>query len=367
MVYLKIDTRNTVMASLQNAVTEYEFVDMDVVVGSVDLDMPDTLPPGMVDLFTLLGGDEITTSNLETLLQELLEADGKFNAIGVEGVDIVSLNTESFTISIEGLGGSFDYYTFAGTFVTSVIDSVAGDRIGLNDNDSRAAIFDTDLDTKIFIGNGPYQKLADNVSEDFADLVALNDAKNINLDEIDALLDAAIAAGNGDIGYGVEGVGLVSMTDDEFTLDFSGIGLTMDTIIFTGSAAAGAIANIAMGEIDVSNQKNEVGYFDVAGSPSFIVVGDQPSDLDYVSTEFNDLIFGDAIDAAEVLGLFAAIVAGDSNGTSGVDGVELVGLDNDSFTVALSARSASTDYIIFDNVDTLAGADQFGFYSDTIA
>ena len=158
---------------------------------------------------------------------------------------------------------------------------------------------------------------------------------------------------------------ILTLTDDEFAFTFESAANTRDTIVVTGDNAKAAIMAAAGSNVNIKNNKTDLGYWDVEANANFFT-GGGASDWSRVSDEMRDLVNGNGLQRDDVLKIFEAITSGGSwgnPGSNGLDGVELVGMDNDSFTIGMK-NGVRTDYIIFDNVDTLTGADSFGFFAD---
>ncbi|MEM9221374.1 MAG: hypothetical protein AAGB11_03085 [Pseudomonadota bacterium] len=353
------------MPDIKNPKTEFQSVDTDAVskvwIGGGKNDAANIVGQEFADI---TGGSHINVDELDDLLAAILTSKGLKDVPGLEGVELASLTTESFILAISGAGGSTDYIEFTGSAAKAAIDAVAGDRINLYSNKSELTIFDTDEDRSLIL-NGKFLDNTGFLSEEFRDLVEDN---RIHTDEIDDVLGAVLGGKGwgGPEDHGLESVDLVSLTDNEFALKFNGRGATSDTVVFKGNAAQEAIEAVAKNHIDIKDNKTALGIFDLAEDDTFFL-GGGASDKSIVSDGFNDLVAGSKLASSEVLSIFEAIVSGGKWGdpqSNGVKGVALVGKDNDSFAIALDAAGPSTDYIIFDNVHLLEGAEAYGFKAD---
>ncbi|MDW4497125.1 hypothetical protein R5H30_03960 [Sulfitobacter sp. D35] len=357
------------MGDIKNPKTQFTFVDTDLVskiwIGGGMSDAASIVGAEFADI---TGGTHIDNGELDDILSAALTSRGWSDVPGLDGVEIVSLTSESFTIAIDGSGGSKDYYTFTGDAAATAIASISGGHIDIKNSKSQVAIFDTDAVSSIWIGGGK-SDARNLVGEEFAEITG---GSRIHDHEVEGLLAAATSGSswtNPDA-HGLGGVELLTLTDDEFTLTIDAAGPTRDTIIFKGADAADAIVSVADEHIDIKNNKTQVGYFDVTRADSTFFLGGGASDKSIVSDEFNDLVAGSQLNKSEVLSIFEAITSGGSwgnPGSNGLDRVELVGMDNDSFTIALDTGGPAVDYIIFDNVHTLDGATAYGFAADDLA
>lgn len=168
---------------------------------------------------------------------------------------------------------------------------------------------------------------------------------------------------------------LRSLTDDGFTLTLDAAAGTEDTIVFEGHAAVEAIVDAASTwGVGINNPFTQLGRFDVMGPEDHIHIGfNEDVARATVGNEFADIVGGGKIDDHEVLDLFVALTTGGgwgrngggiANNDPGLDGVELIGADNDSFAIAIDSGTYGMDYILFENVHTLDGADGLGFFGD---
>ncbi|MEM6623009.1 MAG: hypothetical protein AAF674_12320 [Pseudomonadota bacterium] len=178
----------------------------------------------------------------ENELVGLLEAvltRSKREAPGLEGVELVSLSSDAFTIAISGSQGATNFLEFTGSAAVEAIDSVlftlgsGAPGLGLKNAASQVTLFDTDAVNSVFIGD------SDQTSSDFADEVS---GSRIEIGEMGGLIAAALK-GNTDPGLttAVDGVKILGLTDQGFTLQIEGSGATADTIIFEGDAAVAAL------------------------------------------------------------------------------------------------------------------------------
>ena len=145
---------------------------------------------------------------------------------------------------------------------------------------------------------------------------------------------------------------MIGLTDEGFTLRIEGQGETVDTIVFEGAEAVGAITERDAGTGNFNRKDGNWGFdvFDVATESSQNV------------TDNASFGFGNTITPDEVLALFDDLTSGNARqGDTGIDGVELIGLNDSSFSVAVTTSGGNKDFILFTNVNTLEGSDAYGF------
>ncbi|MEM8666141.1 MAG: hypothetical protein AAGG48_01405 [Planctomycetota bacterium] len=94
--------------------------------------------------------------------------------------------------------------------------------------------------------------------------------------------------------------------------------------------------------VDLKNKNSQVTLFDT-DAQNKVFTGSSSA----ASDEAKALIGGSSLKTNEVINLFKAVVSGqESNGTAGVEGVELVGLTDTGFTLRIEGNGATIDTII---------------------
>lgn len=341
------------MANIKNPETQFDFVDTGkvskVTIGGGGNDAASIVGQEFADI---TGGRQIDNDELVPILEAILTGR---NAPGLEGVELVSLSADTFTIAIDGNGISTDFIAFRGPAAVKAIDAVAGDLINIKNPFSQVAVFDTDAKGKLVLGGGNKdQKRL--ISDEFAEITG---GSKFGKDKVDDLFEALVT-GNG--AGGVDGVELAGITDEGFSVRLTGSAGSTETIVFTGQAATDAVLGADGGLVNIKDANTQFAVFDVA-TENNVGIGGGGNDARQISQEFAEITGGRRIDEDEVLELFEALTSGkDEKG--GIDGVELVGLDEDSFAIAFSGGGDRTEYVLFDNVDTLDGAAEFGFVAD---
>ncbi|MBE9102729.1 hypothetical protein [Vacuolonema iberomarrocanum] len=294
-------------------------------------------------------------------LPDLLEAvltSSRNEAPGLEGVELVSLSEDTFTLAINGAAGSKNFIEFTGSAAEAAIDSVlftlgnGKPAINLKNSASQVAFFDTDAMSSIFVGSS-------NAAS--AEAKAIIGGSSLNIAEAEDLLTAVVTGKASNGTAGVEGVELVGLTDEGFTLRIDGQAATRDTLIFGGEGALDAIAaaDAARGA-DFKDGHTAFDIFDVAAENREFV---GQASLNAVGAELKEIVGGSSINRDEVLEIFEAVISGNGRkgNTHGLDRVKLIGLNDTSFSIGVQSAGGNTDYILFTNVDTLEGAAAFGF------
>lgn len=293
---------------------------------------------------------------LDDLLAALLTSS-RNEAPGLEGVRLVSISSDTFTIGVRGNEHSTNFVEFSGSVAADAIDGVlfrlgnGNEAVNLKNSASQVTVFDTDQTNSIFVGS------SNAASEEAKDLIG---GSSLKMDEAEDLLVAAVTGKQANGSAGIEGVDLVGLTDQGFALRIDGQAATTDTIIFEGQGALNAIAaaDAAQGA-DFKDGKTALDVFDVETEGSEFVGGTEPATI---GADFDALIGGSSIHRDQVLDIFEALISGSARkGDAGLDEVELIGLNDTSFSIAVNTSGGNTDYILFTNVDTLDGAGTFGF------
>ncbi|MEM1129956.1 MAG: hypothetical protein AAGH83_05465 [Pseudomonadota bacterium] len=297
------------------------------------------------------------------ILKGLLTSSGN-NAplLASEGVSLVSLSCDSFTLALDGAAGSTNFIEFSGTSAEQAIESVlftldsGGPAANFKNSASQVALFDMDSHGSVFIGEAAV------VGAEADQIIG---GSSMSKAEATELFEAVVSGKQENGTAGVEGVELLDLTDEGFTLEFEGQAATKDTIIFKGQGAIDAIAaaDAAKG-VDFKDGVTALDIFDVASESSEFVGDTNPNTI---GADFDALIGGSKIHNHQVLDIFEALISGNGrNGVSGLEKVDLIGLNNTSFSIAVNSAGGNTDYILFTNVDALDGAEAFGFYDDSL-
>jgi len=302
------------------------------------------------DEFADIGGPFLQfDSHLEDILSAILTSNGLTDIPGLQGVELVSMDVGSFTIGLNGNGGSTDYLSFSGTHAENAIAAVAGDGLDIKNKKSQVAIFDTDTETSVFIGGGKNNAKSE-VGTEFADVTG---GTRVNLDEVGDLF-AGIATGKGWNGdHGMDGVELRSVTDDGFMLTWEAAGPTRDSMIFSGQIAVDATEAADNGNIDIKDSKSQFAIFDFDVMDQIFIGGGKSNARDIVGEEFGKITGGTWITEAEAMELFDALTSGKSWNPDdhGLEGVEIVGVNETSFALSFDTAGPTTDTILFTNVD----------------
>ncbi|NRA28875.1 MAG: hypothetical protein HRU11_01335 [Parvularculaceae bacterium] len=273
----------------------------------------------------------------------------------MEGVELVSLTANGFTIAFDGWEGTQNFVEFSGIKAEEAIAAATSQANGNNavnfkNSASQMSILDSGQGvTNIFSGDSgaldPEPK-------------ALVGGSRIDIGELEDIFRAKVDKN------GLEGVELIGLTDEGVAFRMNGQSATVDTIVYTGPMASAqpfGLLDIARNSfIDTKDNDTEFAIFDVEAKKNQFV-GSDGSDTD----EFREFGDGSSITRAEVLELFSAMITGNGRREiPGVDGVKLIGLNKTSFGVKITNTRGAEDYLLFTNVDTLEGAAELGFMVD---
>ena len=299
----------------------------------------------------ITGGTRINADELDEILGAIFTSD-RGEAPGLEGVDLVSVSSDSFTIAIDGRAGSKNFIEFSGSEAEAAIDGVlsqvGNDNYGLDlkNNRSQVTLFNTDDVNSIFVGS--QSAASDEVDE-------IIRGSRLHVNEVADLYLAAVS-GRADNGTaGLDGVELIGITDEGFALRIDAGGDTVDTIIIEGEAALEAIA-----------QGDELRSTDLRdGFTAFDVFDLSQEDREFIGGTDGELrdVIGGQLEAGDVLNLFDALISGNGKAcnTHGVADVTLVGLSATSFAIRIDSAGGNADFILFTNVYQLEGAADYGF------
>jgi len=264
------------------------------------------------------------TPFVTTLVEELTIGDG------VPGFEFISADVDNISFLFTLLGGS---ETVVLDGIGDAIDGAVSGDFNIFDDVAQFETFNVDDDLTFDLGGGA--------------IIGSTAVENI-INNAVAKEDSVI---NGvDVTFTITGI-----DQDNVTFEIDAGGAT-DILIIDG--AEEEIAAVADDHVDLANAVNEVGIFD-ADDTDFIFIGDAST----VSDEFADLIGSDP--AGEPLGgalngfvmtlheaeaVVEELIKGD-----GIDGVELLNVDNDTATLGLEGNSH--DIVVIDNVDLTALTD----------
>ena len=340
------------MVDIKNPFSQFDFIDTDAQSATFLGGGNDTQARFVSQAFAdITGGSRLGDDRLDDVLKAALTGRG---APGLEGVEVVSLSASGFAIALDGNEGSRDTLSFSGADAVAAIASVAGRGINISNPSSEVGLFDTDAQARFFLGGGNSTQ-ANLVSQEFA---AITGGATLATGRVDDLLQALLT-GRGDAA-GVDGVELLGLTDEGFTIGLTGNVGSIDTIIIAGTAATDAIAALDGGGVDIQNPFSQFAVFDAAEEPALFLGGSNAGQARFVSQEFADITGGSRLTQAAALDLFEALTTG-RGGSAGVDGVELLGVDSDSFAFSITGNAGSRETILVTNVDKIDGADALGF------
>jgi hypothetical protein len=299
----------------------------------------------------ITGGGRIDALEVDSLLNDLFTS-GKYSAPGLEGVDLVAINSDSFTIAINANVRTQDFIEFSGSEVERAIDEVFSRRntgdyaLNLADNYSQVTLFNTDTDEYLLVGQQTY------TSQQVDATIATN---RLTTEEVIDLFLTSVSGRAANGTAGVDGVEVLSITDQGFALRFGTRVDSADTIVVEGEAARFAIAQAdTIASTDLGDDLTALDIFDVSRE-YFEPIGPTTGEL-------RDVI-GGQLQASDVMNLFHSVTSGNGKflNPPGVEGVTLIGLNSTSFSVKIDSAGGNTEYILFTNVDRLEGAAEYGF------
>ncbi|MDD7910006.1 hypothetical protein PUV47_08755 [Pseudovibrio exalbescens] len=311
------------------------------------------------ELHKVVGGTFNFRVDLQPLLAELVTGSGRtttdpLDQVGIEGVELVSLDGDSMTVSIRGWDGTKDTVIFQGSGVEAIIEDVAGSRIDVKGWNSEFAVFDYQNENSMNLG-GTWGELKNVVGHNIS--VGGRDGNEV------VELFQELVTGSGRTTKdaskiaGINGVELLSLTDDGYTIKIdgwdNGINAMSDTITFSNLDADFFAEAGFKNRIDVKGWNSEFAIFDYESTKSMNLGG--------TWGELRELV-GHSIkttgrDGDEVAEILDELINGD-----GIKGVKLLGLDEDSFSIQINGwgfdqRSEDrgwnkmVDTILFTNVE----------------
>lgn len=239
----------------------------------------------------ITGAAALITATGATSLGELFFA---IQGGGVPGVDLIGLDVDNVTLSV----------TNNGVTDTIVVDGLL-----------------------------PFLQIGEEAI-DFGNFDA--EFRTVFEGDADALFSGDVGAVIEDVltGDGVLGVTLIGVDQDNVSLAVALAG-TIDTLVI--DQIQDIIAGIAE-TVGFANRDNEFGVADLADS-DVISSGGAAA----ISGEFRDIVGGQFV-ASEVSDLLFELLLGD-----GVDGVDVVDLDDDTLTLSLTNSFGVADILVIDN------------------
>lgn len=258
------------------------------------------------------------------------------------------MTPESFSFVVHAEASDDTVWVFGSNDDVStadVISDVAGSNTDLKNRKSQFALFDTDTMSSIWIGGGA-SNARQLVSEQFADITGGSriDCEKRGNPELQNLFEAVVRDKGRNKYHGVEGVKLIGLTPDSFTIEYGASGPTTERIMFTGACAKAAIDySVSLNPNNYSNFKNiesQVAVLDTDSSNNKVWLGDAGQ----VSAEVKS-ITGHTIEADEVQSLFEAVMS-----PGGLEHVRILGVTERSFTLEFNPVrycSDCKDIVIF--------------------
>lgn len=284
---------------------------------------------------TISDGD-IYINDAYDLLKEMLLGDG------IEGVELVGLDGDSFTFAVEGKGGSVDYMVFEGQAAEEAIALVDAEEssdtsnvfdLNAGNSKSQFAILDLEKDAADFLKVGNSGELAGN---------ELDVGNRLNADDVPAILEQVLTDG------GYTGVELIDVDASSIALSFTGWNGTKDTLLITG--IEDALALVEGGPlndfINNTNSRTQANDFEING-PTNVPDGSLLDTFD----------FGNQISQSDInrgtgdTDLLDALVAAGGSISDADETISLIGVDSDSFTFAYEQTvdgQTFTDIFVFD-------------------
>lgn len=322
------------------------------------------------------GGSKINwkkNKELTDLLQEILRGDG------VDGVELVSITENSFMISFGGWKGSQNYLEFTGSAAEEAIRAVhesSGQSGALESGGSGMTMFELSPGADEEVA-GPSSssnstlatelRLLVEEESEVGSMVFANSPTSVEPSDVELAAQLLTAATSGlakrDT-VGLDDVELVGLTQEGFTLRVTTKTDDVETFVFSGEGAKEAIAIADDGSnVDFKDKKSGFDVFDVAAETSEFVGS---AGRQQIGEALADIIGSSSIRRDDVLEIFDDLTSGNGRrGDTGVEGVELVGMDDTSFSISVASSQGNTEYLLFTNVHTLQGADTFGFETDS--
>lgn len=282
-------------------------------------------------------------NDIQDLLTELLLGmndgdcpDGISDGIaGIDGVELVGLDANSFSIQMTNFHGATDTMVFAGDGVGKIMNDVLAmsSAIDVADSSHQFAIIDASIENGSFDIGAVSGELAEVLGGDNS--IDTGAGSNDVLNLLTELLNGQNSSGNDtDNTPGIDGVELVDMDSDSFTFKYNG-----DTILITN--AGDEIAQAAAGPIKLKDKAPTAQVMDfteidvrynIDGANK---VGDgELADITGKNwLAWRNINGGERTEYQDVLEeMLTSTRAEKLTDATGIDGVELIGIDDDSFT-----------------------------------
>ncbi|GAM67012.1 hypothetical protein JCM19236_3342 [Vibrio sp. JCM 19236] len=224
----------------------------------------------------------------------------------------------------------------------------AATNISVNVKDDSASVQFVDYNDmyKIAFGGADNVRL---VSQEFFELFRQDSLKKHT---IPVILEAVLFDKGWSKEHGVEGVTLKGLTDTSFTLAFKNANTGIeDAVVFYGSDVTalldGGMGGIVSSNINIKDNKTRLAVFNPTKDKSSIWIGGGKSDsVKRVSQQFADITGGSKIQGYEVKPLLEALLF-PKKGHAGIEGVTLLGLNKNSFLVAINEGEGRYERILF--------------------
>lgn len=291
-----------------------------------------------------LSDGDIYINDAYDLLNEMLTGDG------IEGVELVGLDGDSFTLAVDGKGGSTDFMVFEGRAAEEAIAMVDAQQV----NGVTGNVFDLNA------GNGVSQFAILDLSAEAGDpslSLRIGDSgelssdldvgNNLDAEDVPAILEQVLTMG------GYAGVELIDVDASSIALSFNGGNGSKDTLLITGIEDALALVeggplNDFLNNTNTRTQSND---FEING-PTNVPDG---SLLD----SFN---FGNQISNSDITrgngdtNLLDALVAAGGSISDADETISIIGVDSDSFTFSYEqtvGEETFRDIFVLDYADEM--------------
>ncbi|WP_420393047.1 hypothetical protein [Acuticoccus sp.] len=290
------------------------------------------LPTGAVsDELEELVGEIISRDEVSDVLEATLfgheigipendDDDDDDVGMGIDNVRLIGLDVDNVTLELTNGDGVRDI-----AVIDNVGDEIASIAADLSDHD------DDDDD-------GPDFNIGDDISQ-FA-ILDFNDSDQFDLGSRGSFGERNVQGFLRDIQFDRnDDLTLLGIDQDNLTIAVS-TGDATDVLVIDG--VGDAIDSVANDFIRLNNTKNQIGVFDFNSTDQVFIGG-----TDNVSREFGRIVNGRRMNEDEAEALVTELLLGD-----GVRGVELINVDDDTATIAISG--SSDDILIIDNISGLS-------------
>lgn len=252
-------------------------------------------------------GGTFSAEDAVELFSRLVFSDGRGDVEGINGVTLVSLTEDSFTVEIDN-GRAVDTLTIQG-FDAALAELDSGADAG--DQASRFSIIDDDTPTII------------GTSNTLGDLVGGTARGQADQE---ALLRAALDQGD-------ERVSLLGLEEDNFAVQIS-VGSKTDTILFQSSDTAAAIAAVESGVVNPGNPDSQFVILDETDSGTVGIGGGR---LNVTDTEDGSDDIGGVLSVAD-----AILLAQTADERPNVEAID----QGDTVRVVFPGNEGSTEFLI---------------------